>query len=82
MSNGVVAHVYRGGSMRGTFCPGDRLTVEPVPLTQVRPGDVVAFRISSKRGEPKDLVHRVTSVGPQGLVTREARSLQLISLQP
>jgi len=60
---------YSGYSMRGTFQPGDSLTVEAVSLSRVRPGDVVVF--SRQRGEEQDeIVHRVMRRISGGLVTR------------
>ncbi len=61
---------YRGGSMLGTFRPGDYLTVEPVPLAAIRLGDVVVCRGREEAGEPDEIVHRVVDVLPDGLVTR------------
>ena len=61
---------YRGDSMLGTFCPGDYLTVEPVPLAAIRPGDVVVCRGREEVGEPDEIVHRVVAVAPGRLVTR------------
>lgn len=60
---------YRGRSMSGTFRPGDRLTLEPVNVDDVRPGDVVVF--ASGEGEARDdLVHRIVAATPHGLVAR------------
>ncbi len=61
--------VYLGLSMKGAFQPGDVLTVEPVSLSRVRPGDVVVF--FRQRGEEQDeIVHRVVRRISGGLVTR------------
>jgi signal peptidase I len=55
--------------MLGTFCPGDRVTIEPVPIAEIRLGDVVAF--SAPVGDKIDvMVHRVVAVTPRGLITR------------
>jgi signal peptidase I len=62
--------VYSGSSMLGTFQPGDRLIIEPVPFTAVRPGDVVAFYPSTGNNEDVPIVHRVVAVEPTGLLTR------------
>lgn len=60
---------YCGRSMRGTFQPGDVLTVEPVTHSRVKPGDVVVF--SRQRGDAQDeIVHRVMRRISGGLVTR------------
>jgi signal peptidase I len=64
-------HIYRGGSMLGTFRPGDCLTVEPVPIEHIRPGDVVAFLGAAREDGAEELVaHRVIAITPGGLVTR------------
>jgi signal peptidase I len=61
---------YRGASMAGTFRPGDRLTVAPVPLIEIEPGDVVVLRGPDGCGNDSDLVHRVVAAAPDGLVAR------------
>jgi len=62
--------IYRGRSMLGLFRTGDALVVDPVPITAIRPGDVVVFQGSGPSGQPLDVVHRVISVSPAGLATR------------
>ncbi|MFB0535254.1 MAG: signal peptidase I [Anaerolineae bacterium] len=59
---------YHGRSMGGTFRPGDCLTVEPVSLADVRPGDVVVYRGPNDQGDTEELVHRVVAAAPGGLV--------------
>jgi hypothetical protein len=66
--NGLYA--YRGGSMLGTFRPGDRIPVEPASLDEIRPGDVVAWRGVGSDGAAERIVHRVVGLRPGGLVTR------------
>lgn len=61
---------YHGRSMAGTFRPADCLTVTTVPLTDVRPGDVVVYRRLDHNGVEQDLVHRVMCVRPNGLIVR------------
>ena len=61
---------YRGGSMTGTFRPGDRLVIEPVPFSAIVAGDVVAFVPPMDEVAQYPWVHRVVSVTPGGLVTR------------
>lgn len=61
---------YRGSSMLGTFRPGDYLTLESVPINDIRPGDVVVYRGLDHEGEPGEVVHRVVAVAPGGLVAR------------
>jgi len=56
--------------MAGTFRFGDRLIVEHVPLTDIHPGDLVIYRALNHGGNEKELVHRVMSVLPEGLVAR------------
>jgi len=60
---------YRGRSMAGTFRAGDRLTLEPVAVSDVRLGDVVVF-CSNHREDGDRLVHRIVAATPEGLVAR------------
>jgi signal peptidase I len=71
------ASYYHGSSMLGTFRPGDRLLAEIVPLTAVRPGDVVIYRGQEKEGKPERIVHRVVAVTAGGLVTRGDNNRQV-----
>jgi signal peptidase I len=66
----LTVYAYRGGSMLGTFRPGDRLSIEPASLDEVRLGDVVAWRVACPTGAAEQIVHRVVSLQPGGLVTR------------
>ena len=66
----LLIRAYHGGSMLGTFRPGDCLTVAPVSLADVCPGDIVAFRRLDDDGDLGEFVHRVVAVVPGGLVTR------------
>lgn len=62
---------YSGISMRGTFRLGDRLAVVVVPMADLRRGDVVVFRRPTGEGHDSDqVVHRVMSVVPGGLILR------------
>lgn len=61
---------YHGGSMAGTFRPGDCLMVKPAAWEQVRAGDVVVFHSRTASEEKNEIVHRVLSVRPGGLLTR------------
>ncbi|MGC9333599.1 MAG: signal peptidase I [Anaerolineae bacterium] len=60
---------YRGRSMAGTFRAGDRLTLASATIDEVRPGDVVVYT-STHGGGRDELVHRIVSVAPDGLVAR------------
>ena len=66
----LTVYTYRGGSMLGTFRPGDRLPVEAASLDEVRPGDVVALRVACPSGDAAELVHRVVCLQQGGVVTR------------
>jgi signal peptidase I len=59
---------YHGGSMAGTFRPGDCLVVRLVIWEQIRAGDVVVFRGHNE--ENNEIVHRVLSVRSGGLLTQ------------
>lgn len=55
--------------MKGTFKPGDKLTIEKVPFVRIKKGDVIIFRRT--REEKSDfIVHRVADIAANGLVTR------------
>jgi signal peptidase I len=55
--------------MKGTFKPGDKLTIEIVPFARIKKGDVIIFRRT--REEKSDfIVHRVADIAANGLVTR------------
>jgi len=56
--------------MEGTFRFGDGLVIEPVAFTDIRPGDIVVYQGVNHNGEEDDLVHRVISIRPDGLVTQ------------
>ncbi len=62
--------LYRGQSMAGTFRPGDYLTLEPVAMTDIRLGDIVAYRGSHHDDDAETLVHRVVGIVPGALVVR------------
>jgi len=59
--------IYKGPSMIPTLKPGDRLWVTPHNGQKVRRGDVVVFTPS---GADYKVIHRVVSVGPQGIKTQ------------
>ena len=58
---------YVGSSMLFTFKPGDRICVRPYGNRPVWCGDVVVFSAPER---DKKVVHRVVSVGPEGIRTR------------
>lgn len=60
---------YRGSSMKGTFKPGDRLSIEKIPFNQIRQGDLIIFR-KTINGQAEFVVHRVHAIETDGLVTR------------
>ena len=70
MSGEDSTRFYRGRSMEGTFRPGDYLTVVPVSISDVRPGDVVVYRRPNHQGDAEELVHRVVTRAPGGLIAR------------
>jgi signal peptidase I len=67
---------YHGGSMLGTLRPGDQVVIEPVPLTAIRPGDVVAFRPTAADDGKLPIVHRVVAIRPAGLLTQGDNNAQ------
>ena len=57
--------------MRGTFRAGDCLEMEPAAIGDVHRGDIVVYRESGSEPEAaNELVHRVISRKPEGLVAR------------
>jgi hypothetical protein len=67
---------YHGGSMLGTLRSGDQVVIEPVPLTAIRPGDVVAFRPTTADDGKIPIVHRVVAIRPAGLLTQGDNNAQ------
>jgi signal peptidase I len=57
----------RGESMRPLFHPGDRVSLEPCNVQDIRPGDVIVFNAP---GESTRIVHRVVSISASGVRTR------------
>jgi len=55
--------------MKGTFKPGDRLSIEKIPFSQIRKGDLIIFRKTIDE-KSEFVVHRVRHITPNGLVTR------------
>lgn len=68
---------YHGSSMLGTLRSGDQVVIEPVPLTAMRPGDVVAFRPTVADDEGIPIVHRVVAIRPAGLLTQGDNNAQI-----
>jgi signal peptidase I len=68
---------YHGGSMLGTLRPGDQVVIEPVPLTAIRPGDIVAFRQTIADDGKLPIVHRVVAIRPMGLLTQGDNNAQV-----
>jgi signal peptidase len=52
-------HPVLTGSMRPTYGPGWAIVTEPIPVSQVRPGDIVLFK---PPGETGQYAHRVVTV--------------------
>ncbi len=55
----VSIHPVLTGSMRPTFAPGWAIITKPMPVSQVRPGDIVLFK---PPGEAAPYAHRVVTV--------------------
>lgn len=66
-SGGVREMFCRGLSMAPSFCSGDVVEVLPCDPSEIRKGDVIAFR---PPGQDRCFVHRVVSTGPGGIRTR------------
>lgn len=52
------------GSMTPTFDPGDSIVVRPVPLDQLRKGDVITYNIPV--GDGHVVTHRIVSIARKG----------------
>lgn len=55
--------------MKGTFKPGDKLTIEMVAFKHIKKGDVIIFR-RTHEDHNDFIVHRVAVITPNGLITR------------
>lgn len=67
---------YRGNSMRGTFRFGDCLEIESADFAEIRRGDIVIYHEAGPLQTPAaDLVHRIVSKKPGGLVARGDNNL-------
>ena len=61
MPDEATKRFYHDRSMAGTFSPGNYLTVVPVSLAEVRPGDVMVYRRQDRREDADELVHRIVA---------------------
>lgn len=59
--------IYTGPSMNPVLRTGDLLSIELCRPAELRAGDVIVFE---RPGMPRQVCHRVISVGPEGIVTR------------
>ncbi|MEZ0580027.1 signal peptidase I [Nocardioides sp. MH1] len=58
---GATPYTVMTGSMRPHYPPGTLVVVKPVPVEDVRTGDVITYQLRS--GEPAVVTHRVVEVG-------------------
>lgn len=58
---GATPYTVLTGSMEPTHPPGSLVVVKPVPVEEIRTGDVVTYQRES--GKPAVVTHRVTRVG-------------------
>ena len=56
--------------MKGTFKFGDRLISEPIPMKHIKPGDVIIYRRRNLEKNDEEVVHRVMSSAPEGMITQ------------
>lgn len=69
----MLPQFYSGSSMAGVFRDGDLLSIEPVLISALHPGDVVVYVVYKDPQRPHDGVntaHRVIGIKPQGLICR------------
>ncbi|MBW1942971.1 MAG: hypothetical protein JRJ51_09080 [Deltaproteobacteria bacterium] len=62
--------LYKGRSMKGTFKFGDRLISESIPMQNIKPGDVIIYRRRNHEKNYEELVHRVISSLPEGMIVQ------------
>ena len=62
--------IYTGKSMASIFQPGDCLFAVNARISDIRQGDIVVFKGQNVRGETSDVVHRVSAISKDGLITR------------
>lgn len=67
--------IYKGQSMAGTFCFGDYLVLETVPIDDICLGDVVVYSWINKEGEEEWVVHRAVSKTEDGVIVRGDKNL-------
>lgn len=58
---GATPYTVLTGSMRPHYPPGTLVVARPVPVDDLRVGDVVTYQLRS--GEPTVVTHRVTAIG-------------------
>lgn len=58
---GATPYTVLTGSMDPTYPPGTLVVVKPVPVEEIRTGDVVTYQLES--GKPAVVTHRVVEVG-------------------
>lgn len=58
---GATPYAVMTGSMRPERPPGTLVVVRPVPISEIRVGDVITYQLHS--GEPEVVTHRVVTVG-------------------
>jgi signal peptidase I len=64
---GAGRFIYVGNSMYPTFRALDVLYFNPYAGREIKPGDIIIFKGPEK---DENIVHRVFSIGPEGIVTR------------
>jgi len=66
MSHEIRSLFYCGISMKGMFCAGDRMVVEPAALATLRPGDVIIYL----KPDGTRVAHRVMKLVTGGVMAR------------
>ena len=61
---GYERYVITGGSMSGTFEKGSVAFEKPVPVAELRRGDVITYQPPAASGVTDLVTHRITSIKP------------------
>ena len=64
---GKSSYLYLGNSMSPTFHHLDKLIIEPIHISKIRTGDVIAFTLV---GRSQRIVHRVVKIGSNCVQTQ------------
>ncbi|MBZ5737532.1 hypothetical protein [Nocardioides mangrovi] len=67
---GLQRYVMTGDSMAGSIDRGTIVFERTVPVSDLRPGDVITYRAPSTADGDGMVTHRIVTIGPEGIVTK------------